>query len=120
MTEESYLVRAINWAKKKGFSQIKAQLDNFEEPTHYHKADGDKPFIPNITAKKFGKKSYFELATKTENQQRKISKWNLLSTLARMKGGNLYLLTPKGHKAFVERMMRKYDLEAQLIYMPNI
>ena len=120
MTEESYLLRAINWVKRKGYSQIKANHDGFEEPTNFLKSKGKKPFIPDITAKKSGRKSYFEVATKSDNFSRKISKWNLLSTLAQMKGGHFYLLAPKGHKAFVERMMKKYNLNAKLIYMPNI
>lgn len=120
MTEESYLLRAIHWVKRKGFSQIKANHEDFEEPTHFLKATGKEELVPDITATKFGRKSYFEVATKTEKPGRNISKWNLLSTLARMKGGKLYLLAPKGHKAFVERMLKKYNLNAELIYLPNI
>jgi hypothetical protein len=120
MTKESYLAKAIKWAKRKGFSDIKAVHEDFEEPTHYRRPELDKPFVPDVTGRKRGVKSYIEVATKEDNPERSISKWNLLSTLASLKGGKLYLLAPKGNKAFVERVIKRYSLTADLIYLPNV
>ncbi|MEO0875791.1 MAG: hypothetical protein AAFY48_14440 [Bacteroidota bacterium] len=33
-----------------------------------------------------------------------------MSTLASMKGGKLYLLAPRGHKAYVERLRDEHQL----------
>ena len=64
-----------------------------------------------------GRKSYVEIAIKTENVQRRISKWNLLSTLATMKSGKLFLFAPKGHQTFTEKIVKKHLLNAAVIYI---
>jgi len=116
--KQSYFQRAINWAKKRSLSNLKANHEDFETPSQFSKEDEERPYIPDITGRKMGKKFYVEIALKVENVSRVVSKWKLLSTLASMKGGKLYLLAPRGHKAFVERVMEKYHLpNAQLVYI---
>ena len=114
MSTTNYISSAIEWAQKKGFTQLKANHEDYESPSQFHKPDDETPFIPDITARKGDKKCYIEVATKTEDKGRMISKWKLLSTLAEMKGGKLFLLAPRGHKAFAERLLKKYNLQAQL------
>ena len=67
-----------------------------------------------------GRKSYFEIALKTEDVRRRISKWMLLSTMALMKGGKLFLFAPKGHKTFAEKVVKKHLLNAEIIYFKNL
>lgn len=122
MTKKEYLKKAINWARNKGFSNIKANCQGFEQPSKFSKQEEEQLsiYIPDITGKKLGDKFYVEVATKTENKQGSVSKWKLLSTLAKMQGGKLFLLTPKGHRAFAERIIKKHNLDnTQLVYMPN-
>ena len=57
--------------------------------------------------------------TKTDNTERRISKWKLLGTLAKMKGGKLFLLAPKGHKSFTETIVKNHHLNAQVVYLEN-
>ena len=119
--KKRYFKKVINWAKNRGISNIKANYEGHEQPTVFTKVEGEKPFTPDVTGKKYDNKFYIEIATKSENVQRKVSKWKLLSTLASMKGGKLFLLAPKGHKAFAERILKKHHLiNTQLIYLPNI
>lgn len=120
MTDEQYFDAAIDWAKSRGFSDIKANYSDFEKPTTYSKPNEEEPYIPDITAMRIGNKCYIEIATKTDSTRRKVSKWKLLSTLALMKGGKLFLLAPKGHKAFVEDLLKKNSLNAQLIYLAKV
>ena len=113
--KEKKLPKVIQWLKLKGFSNIKANLDGFEDPKAYqYQAQGDR-FVPDATAIKFGQKCYFEVALKSEEVNRSLRKWKLLSALADMKNGTLYLFTPRGHKAFVERMVAKRQLNAEII-----
>ncbi len=112
--------KAITWASDRGFSNIKANFGDYERPTPYSRPKEDKPYIPDITGRKSGAKCYIEIANKEEDQKRSISKWKLLSTLAKLKGGKFFLLAPRGHKAYAERMLKKYRLDAHLIYMPAI
>lgn len=109
--------KALNWTQKRGFSDIKANFGDFERPTTYSKPHEDASYIPDITAQRSGSKCYIEIATKDENSERNISKWKLLSTLTSMRGGKLFLLAPKGHKAFVERVIRDYRINADLVNM---
>ncbi len=116
--KQTYFQQAIAWAKKRRLSNIKANHENFETPSAFSKADEERPYIPDITGKKMGGKFYVEIALKAENISRTVSKWKLLSTLATMKGGKLFLLAPRGHKAFVERVLDKYHLpNAKLVYI---
>jgi hypothetical protein len=120
MEKQQYIERAIGWVKKRGFRDLKANHDDYDDPTQFTRPDEDQPYVPDITAKKVGNKSYFEVAIKSDDVHRKVSKWKLLSTLASMKGGKLFLLAPRGHKAFVQRVLDKYSVNAKLVYMPNI
>lgn len=113
--KDKYVEKAIAWAEKRGFSNIKANYEGYETPKVYTKPEEDKPYVPDLTVTKTGGKSYVEVALKTDNIERRISKWKLLNTLAAMKGGKLFLLAPRGHKAFVNRMLKKFSLNATVV-----
>ena len=121
MTEIEHLKKAIHWAEKNGISGIKANCEGYDAPTAFSSKDGQEPLTPDVTGKKFDGKYYIEIATKTEDVQKKVSKWKLLSTLAKMKGGKLVLMAPKGHKAFAEKMVKTYQLDnTQIVYLPDL
>ena len=113
--KNKYFERAITWAKRKGLSGIKANHEDYETPTRFTKPGEEAPYVPDLTAKKLGKKFYIEIALKTDNVRRRVTKWKLMSTLAHLKGGKLYLLAPHGHKAFVQRQLNKYNLKNTLL-----
>ena len=112
--EQEYFEKAIDWAKKRGFSNIKANYEDFETPSQFARDGDDDPFIPHITGLRTGGKSYIEIATKTDMVHDKVSKWKLLSLLAARKGGKLFLLTPRGHKRFAEEIVKDYNLSAEI------
>lgn len=107
--------KAIKWAEQQGFSGIKAKDEEHETPTAFQKKGDEDAFVPDVTGVKLGTKSYIEVATKLDDVQRKISKWKLLSTLAGMKRGKLYLLAPRGHKAFTDKVVKNYNIEATVV-----
>ena len=102
--------KAVQWAERKGFKKIKANVDEYENPQSFYKPSTDKTVIPDVTGMKMGTKSYIEIALKTDNKKAMISKWKLLGTLAARKGGKLYLLAARGHKSFAERIVQKHNL----------
>ncbi len=112
--KQDYIEKAIDIAKSKGFKEFKASLDNFEEPKSFTKVSSQKEILPDFTARRAGKKYYFDIALKTENIQPLISKWKLLSQLADMKNGELILFAPRGHKAFADRITKLYKVNAQI------
>ncbi|HFA48400.1 MAG TPA: hypothetical protein ENJ95_05205 [Bacteroidetes bacterium] len=112
--EQEYFEKAIDWARKRGFSNIKANHEDYEVPAHFTKPGEDELVIPDITGLKTGGKSYIEIATKTDLIHDKISKWKLLSLLAARKGGKLFLLAPRGHKRFAEDIVKVHNLNAEI------
>ncbi len=117
MKNENLIKRAIQWAKRKGFKAIRANSEEYQTPTNFRRPGEEDPIIPDVTGLRMNRKSYIELAVKTGNLARKVSKWELLSRLASRQGGKLFLLAPKGHKSFTEEIVKKYQLRADVIYL---
>lgn len=115
MDLESLRSKVINWAENHRFSNIKANVEGHESPTSYSKPGDESPYVPDVTGVKLGIKSYFEVAVKSDDSERSIRKWKLLSTLAEMKNGSLFLFAPKGHKAFVTNVVKERNLKAEVV-----
>jgi hypothetical protein len=116
ISKETYFQQAIAWAQKRGLSNLKANWEDYETPSQFSRTDEEPPFIPDITGRTPSGKVYVEIAVKSDDVDRSMSKWKLMSTLASMKGGKLILLVPKGHKAFASRMLKLHRLHnAQVV-----
>jgi hypothetical protein len=106
--------KALDWAKQHGFSNLKANHSDFETPVQFNRQGEGDSVVPDITGLRTGGKSYIEIAVKSEEINKKVSKWKLLSTLAARKGGKLFLLAPRGHKKFAEDIVREHNLTAEI------
>ncbi len=115
MKDTALYERAITWAKKHGFSNIKANTEDYEIPAGFTRKGETEAYVPDISGSKLGGKSYVEIALKTEDNDDQVSKYKLLSTMASIKSGKLYLLAPKGHKAYVDKMVKQYNISADVI-----
>ena len=115
MKDTELYERAITWAKKHGFSNIQANTEEYEIPAGFTRKGETEAYIPDISGSKLGGKSYVEIAMKTEDNDDQVSKYKLLSTMANIKSGKLYLLAPKGHKAYVDKMVKQYNISAEVI-----
>lgn len=113
--KDKYLDKAINWAKKKGFTKLKANLTDYETPRSFSQSNSEEVITPDVTGVKRGKKSFIEIALKDENKQAIISKWKLFSMLAERQGGILYLLTIRGHKSFAETIIKNHNLKNTMV-----
>ena len=112
--KEELFDKALDWAKKHGFTNLKANYGDFETPVQFKRPEGDDPVVPDITGLRTGGKSYIEIAVKSEEINKKVSKWKLLSTLAAQKGGKLFLLVPRGHKKFAKDIVKQHNLAAEI------
>ncbi len=117
MSNKPYLEKAIQWAKRKGMQDIKANIEEYETPSHFTQSGKEAPIIPDITGIQMGSKNYVEVALKTEDVTSTVSKYKLLATMAAMRGGSLYILAPKGHKSFADTVVKDYSLNAKVIYL---
>lgn len=102
--------------KKKGFENIRANAEGYETPAKIRRGkDTEEFFIPDCTGEVNGRKSYFELGMKSEDERELVTKWRLLSSLANHKHGKLYLAVPRGHMAFTNRILADYPISAEVV-----
>ncbi len=107
--------KAIAWAEKRGFTDIKANIDDFETPVPISRSGEGEAIMPDITGVAQGRKNYIEIAMKEDDKRTMVSKWKLFCTLTSMKGGKVYLLAGRGNKAYVTRVVEDYNLNATII-----
>lgn len=109
------MLKTIEWAKKSGYENIKANLDDYETPSQYQRAQDDVTFTPDLTAVKGGKKCYFEVIMKDVEENSGVSKLRLLSELAKMKGGELFVMAPTGHMRFTRDLVDSHNIQATVM-----
>lgn len=110
MSKSEHFEDALEWAKSLSLSNFKANTEGYESPKTFNQPHEGLAFTPDMTGQRRTNKFYLEIALKTENSRELVSKWKLLSTLASMKGGKLYLLAPRGHKSFVANILDNHQL----------
>ncbi|MBB4080591.1 hypothetical protein GGR28_003226 [Lewinella aquimaris] len=116
--KDAELIKALleKIVNKKGFDNVKANAEGYETPAKIRRSkDTDEYFIPDVTGEVNGRKSYFELGMKTEDERELVTKWRLLSSLAAYKHGKLYLAVPRGHMAFTNRILADYPIQAEVV-----
>jgi len=116
-TENSIRRVLNNFTKLKSFEKVRANIDGFDSPARLTQTDQDISYVPDITGVKHGRKSYFEVAIKSQKVKHIVRKWRLLSELAKIKKGKFYLLVPRGNFAFVQRTLDKFPIEAEVVKM---
>jgi hypothetical protein len=115
MSKEEYLSHAIAWAKMKGLSILSAKAEGYEEPKSYFNKTKNEHIQPDLTCEsRSGNRHYVEVAMKSNDTQKSITRWKFLSVLATMKEGNLHLLTPKGHKKHIADLVLQYKITAKI------
>lgn len=116
MDKTKYIEKAIAWAKKNGFSDLKADMEGHETPFAYERSADKEKFVPNLTGKALSRKCYFEVVLKSEDQSTTLSRISLFYELARMKGSKLYLMAPSGHLKYTRELAQNARLiEAEVI-----
>jgi hypothetical protein len=113
MSKETYLTKAMKWVKKKATSTPKANFEGYEKPKAFIRKSSEEEIRPDFSfIGQRGAKNYMDIAMKQENTTRLVTRWKLFSMLAKAKSGKLYLLAPRGHKAFTNDLVSKYNINA--------
>jgi hypothetical protein len=108
-----YLNQAIAWASRKTTGDIKSIHEDYEDPKVFKSKSSDMTVQPDISFRLIdGRKIFTDISLKTNKPQTLITRWKLLSTMATLSRGNLYLLAPRGHKIFTERLIEQYSINA--------
>ena len=119
-TDEKYdeaLNKALDIVKAKGFDDIKADCEGYETPAAFQQQESETSYTPDITATKNDRKFYFEIAKKTDEQDKLISKWKLLSMMSKIKNGSFHILVPYGQMKFTRELVTAHNIDANLIKM---
>lgn len=116
MSKLIYIDKAINWISKKATTSVKAKLESYEPPKIFrNKHTGEEIQADFSFITQGGSKSFTDIALKSETPQKLVTRWKLLSLMASLKQGKLYLLAPKGHKLFTQQLVNKYDINASVL-----
>lgn len=108
---------ALKRVEAKGYEEVKSVAEGYENPFHYQLKNSEVQYIPDITAQNSRGKFYFEIAQRTDDVSHIVSKWKLLSTMAKMKNGNLTILIPYGQNRFAEQIINEHDIDAKMVKM---
>ena len=115
MSKQNYLDKALNWVSKKSNNAFKARVNGYEAPKVFkNKNTGEEIQADFSFQTQGGTKSYTEIALKSDSPQKLVTRWKLLSLMASMKQGNLFLLAPKGHKKFTQKLVNQYNINATI------
>ena len=113
MGKKEYIKKALDWVNLKSTSSVKAKLDGYEDPKVFTNTTSDDVVQADISfTTHSGSKNYTDIALKQENPRKLVTRWKLLSVMASLKRGKLYLMAPKGHKMFTQRLVDRYNINA--------
>lgn len=119
----TYAERIVNYARKTGFQDIKADFEGYESPSSLSMVNSEVSYTPDFSGIRDDQKHYFELVVKnTDNEAVKclISKWKALEMIAERKGGKLHLIIPNGSYKFASQIKQDYNLNAELTKLSSL
>lgn len=96
--------KAVVLLEKKGFENIKADLEGFAQPKPYVRKETGVATIPDIVAERNGQKYLFDLTLKTNQKSLLKTKIMFLKQLATIKNYHLRILTTRGHVKFSQEV----------------
>lgn len=102
---------SVSYLEKKGFENIRADIDGYETPKSYHKKGSDIVITPDIVAERAGIKHYFEVSLKSQTPTLLKSKWRFLDVLTRMRNERFRIITRRGHYKFTQDMLDDLNLK---------
>jgi hypothetical protein len=115
LENEEFLLESIEYLKKKGFENIRADVEGFDKPKSYHKKGSEISITPDIVAERAGIKHYFDISLKSGQPTLLKSKWRFLEVLTRMKNHRFKIITRKGHYKFTNEMLADLNLSKNMI-----
>lgn len=111
--KEGYFSSALDWVKRKSSSTVKANIEGYDKPKSYTNTATHEEVCPDISfTSSGGSRNYTEIALKQDDENQLVTRWKLLSMMASLKSGKLFLLAPRGHKAFTEKLVNDYNINA--------
>jgi hypothetical protein len=107
----AFLQKSILHLEKKGYENIKADMEGYETPKTYVRKESDTRVTPDIVAEKNGRRHFFDISLKSETPTLLKSKWLFMDSLSKIKDGSFKVITTKGHYKFTDDMLSDINLE---------
>ena len=103
---KNLIEKTINFLKKLGHTDIKADIDGYESPTSFEMRNRNITVTPDIVSvTPNGKMHYVDLGVKSEKPILLKSKWKFLHTLSEIKNRSFRVITHRGHYGFTEKLL---------------
>jgi hypothetical protein len=116
MENNTMITTALDTIKNKGFTNIRADHENYEKPAKLKLKGSDHEIVPDFTAKENDGKYYFEIVRKAKrDKQAVVHKWTLLSTMANLRNGKFILLVPHGKLTYTRKLVEEHGIDAEII-----
>ena len=119
---EKNIATIANYLEEKGYENIRAQmLEDYKEPAELKRMGEEESFKPDLTARRNDSKYFFEIVDYPQSDKDLVvTKWMLLSTLAKQRTGELFLMVPHGKLNFTNRIVKNYGIDAHVLPIKNI
>lgn len=106
---------AIPKLESLGFDNFRSELPDHMPPKGLTQKNGEINFFPDIVAIRNGKKAYIEIAKKTDQLLKLVSKWQLISASASANKEFFCIVASKGLVKFVKKILNTHNISASLI-----
>lgn len=111
MSKSKFVIKSIEWAQKKGFSNIKTELvDGFEKPINFTRSGDNVSFAPDMTAFNGQRKHYFHVVQKADEGRKMFTRIALFHSLAKAKDSKLFLMAPMGNLKYARELSKQLPL----------
>jgi len=120
MSKQAYIQKVVDWARIRGYTDIKANAEGYLMPGTYGRQQDGEAFVPDVTGQQFDQKSYFEVVLKTKDTEYLTVKLKLLHQLAQLNGGQLFLMTLKGHSLFAKAIADTSRVKAEIVVLSEM
>jgi sulfite reductase beta subunit-like hemoprotein len=102
--------KTISYLEMKNFEDIRADLPGYTSPKSFVKKKDGINIVADLSAKKEGRKYFFDIGLKSQKFRLLKSKWLLLDAVAQSKSNYFRIITTRGHIQFTQKLLQEVNL----------
>lgn len=113
---DEMISRLAGYLKSKGYRDIKADTEGFEQPNEINWKGDEHAHIPDISARKKGKRYVFEVETSDSITHDHTQKqWRIFAAYAYQSSGIFCVVVPKGFKIPAQQRLDELNLPGKVL-----
>lgn len=102
--------KTISYLEMKNFEDIKVDLPGYTSPKSFVKKRDGLNVVADFSAKKDGRKYFFDIGVKSKKSNLLKTKWLLLDAVAQSKSHYFQIITTRGHIHFTQKLLQEVNL----------